>query len=321
VPQAIRESAERLLSTKDGIFDRSGGRALAKKITDGLLIDIQEAVNGAADAATPILSGLGRKRLMVWVVIDVVRSPVVLDRMAADKAGGRIWLQAQRVSAALIAIADGAAKECAAARAAAAADPNLEAGLATKLAAVDAAEKLKVSELRGEVYIGFHELEIASPPQLPLVSGAGIDEASLGPHAATHTSSSSSGIRYPYLVPTTCTSGEAPAIPADLRHKLGVDGCNLLERKYARWMEAHDPEHWWSCSLPMLCLSLMDQLACAEADVAVRDRELQEATDARNSATADLLSCECENDELREKLKLSEARVEVLSEVLSRKNA
>ena len=64
----------------------------------------------------------------------------------------------------------------------------------------------------------------------------------------------------------------------------------------------------------MLCLSLMDQLACAEADVAVRDRELQEATDARNSATADLLSCECENDELREKLKLSEARVEVLSE-------
>ena len=175
--------------------------------------------------------------------------------------------------------------------------------------------------MRDEVYIGFHELEIASPPQLPLVSGAGTDEASLGPHAATPTSYSSSGIRYPYLVPTTRTSEEAPAIPADLRHKLGVDGCNLLERKYARWMEGHDPEHWWSCSLPMLCLSLMDQLACAEADVAVRDRELQEATDARNSATADLLSCECENDELREKLKLSEARVEVLSEVLSRKNA
>ena len=149
MPQAIRESAERLLSTKDGVFDRSGGRALAKKITDGLLIDIQEAVNGAADAATPILSGLGRKRLMAWVVIDVVRSPVVLDRTAADKAGGRIWLQAQRVSAARIAIADGAAKKGAAARAAAAADPNLEAGLATKLAAVDAAEKLKVSELRG----------------------------------------------------------------------------------------------------------------------------------------------------------------------------
>ena len=65
----------------------------------------------------------------------------------------------------------------------------------------------------------------------------------------------------------------------------------------------------------------MDQLACAEADVAVRDRELQEAADARNSATADLFSCESENDELHEKLKLSEVRVEVLSEVLSRKNA
>ena len=87
MPQAIRESAERLLSTKDGVFDRSGGRALAKKITDGLLIDIQEAVNGAADAATPKLSGLARKRLMVWVVIDAVSSPAVLGKAAADKAG------------------------------------------------------------------------------------------------------------------------------------------------------------------------------------------------------------------------------------------
>ena len=327
VPQAILERVERLLSTEDGVFDRSVGQVLAKEITDGLLIDIQGAVNAAADAATPKLSGLARKRLMVWVVIDAVSSPAVLGKAAADKAGGRIWVQAQRVSAALQDASDEAASNRAAARAAAAADSVLEAGLATELAAIDAAEKGTLNELRDEVYIGFHELETASPPLpslLACVPGTGTDEAvpaSLGPHADTRTSSSSSGIRYPYLQPIIRTPEEAPEVPADLRHKLGVDGCNLLDSKYAGWMKGRDPEEWWVHCLPMLCLSLMDQLACAKAGVAVRDGELQEAADVCKSATDDLLSCECENAELREKLTVSEAKVEVLSDVLSRKNA
>ena len=322
MPQAILERVERLLSTEDGVFDRSVGQVLAKEITDGLLIDIQGADNAAADAATPKLSGLARKRLMVWVVIDAVSSPAVLGKAAADKAGGRIWVQAQRVSAALQDASDEAASNRAAARAAAAADSVLEAGLATELAAIDAAEKGTLNELRDEVYIGFHELETASPPLPSLL--AGTDEtvpASLGPHADTRTSSSSSGIRYPYLQPIIRTPEEAPEVPADLRHKLGVDGCNLLDGKYAGWMKGRDPEEWWAHCLPMLCLSLMDQLACAEADVAVRDRELQEAADVCKSATDDLLLCECEKAELREKLTVSQAKVEVLSEVLSRKNA
>ena len=143
---------------------------------------------------------------MAWVVIDAVSSPAVLGKTAADKAGGRIWVQAQRVSAALQDASGEAASKRAAARAAAAADSVLEAGLATELAAIDAAEKVTLNELRGEVYIGFHELETASPPLPSLL--AGTDEtvpASLGPHADTRTSSSSSGIRfnirYPYLQP------------------------------------------------------------------------------------------------------------------------
>ena len=328
VPQAILERARSGSSRQKTVcFDRSVGREFAKEITDGLLIDIQGAVNAAADAATPKLSGLARKRLMAWVVIDAVSSPAVLGKTAADKAGGRIWVQAQRVSAALQDASDEAASNRAAARAAAAADSVLEAGLATELAAIDAAEKGTLNELRDEVYIGFHELETASPPLpslLACVPGTGTDEAvpaSLGPHADTRTSSSSSGIRYPYLQPIIRTPEEAPEVPADLRHKLGVDGCNLLDSKYAGWMKGRDPEEWWAHCLPMLCLSLMDQLACAEADVAVRDRELQEAVDVCKSATDDLLSCECENAELREKLTVSEAKVEVLSDVLSRKNA
>ena len=157
MPQGLRESAVWLLLTHDGVFDRSGGRAIAKNITDGLLIDILEAVSDEGDAAQPKLSGLARKRLMVWVVVDGMRSPVVLGKAAADKAGGRIWMQAQRVSNALIAAADAAASQRAAARAAAAADPNLVAGLAKELAAIDAAEQFQLVELRDEPYIGFHE--------------------------------------------------------------------------------------------------------------------------------------------------------------------
>ena len=56
-------------------------------------------------------------------------------------------------------------------------------------------------------------------------------------------------------------------------------------------------------------------LLCAIASM------LQEAADVCKSATDDLLSCECENVELREKLTVSEAKVEVLSDVLSRENA
>ena len=118
MPQGLRESAVRLLSTHDGVFDRSGGRAIAKNITDGLLIDILEAVSDEGDAAQPKLSGLARKRLMAWVVVDVLRSPVELCKAVADKAGGRIWLQAQRVSAALVVVAGEATSQRAAARAA-----------------------------------------------------------------------------------------------------------------------------------------------------------------------------------------------------------
>ena len=62
---------------------------------------------------------------MLRVVIDALRSPVVLDDAAALKAGDRIWKQAQRVSDAITSTAVEHASQRDAARAAAAADPNL----------------------------------------------------------------------------------------------------------------------------------------------------------------------------------------------------
>ena len=78
--RAVEESVERLLSSTSGDFERSVGRPLFKDITDGLLIEIQQVVIKAGNAALPKqLSQLAQKRLMLWVVLDSLRSPVVLN--------------------------------------------------------------------------------------------------------------------------------------------------------------------------------------------------------------------------------------------------
>ena len=120
--QAVEESVERLLSSTSGEFERSVGRPLFKDITDGLLIEIQQVVIKAGDTALPKpLSQLAQKRLMLWAVLDSLRSPVVLSGADADRAGGRIWKQAQRVSAAISSTATACASRREAAAAAGAA--------------------------------------------------------------------------------------------------------------------------------------------------------------------------------------------------------
>ena len=93
---AIQKSVDRLISIASGDFARSTGRQVFKVITDGLLINIQQAVHNAAEAQSRPLSKLAQKRLMVWVLVDSLRSPLVLSGAAADRAGGRIWKQAER---------------------------------------------------------------------------------------------------------------------------------------------------------------------------------------------------------------------------------
>ena len=168
----VQETAHRLLQVVDGVFERSPTR-LVEEITDDLLIEIRQAVISAGDAAQPKpLSRLAQKRLMLWVVVDAVRSPVVLSGAAADRVGGRIWKQAQRVSDALTATALQHASQRDAARVAAAADPSLEAGLAMKLAAITAAEEKRCNVLRREVYTGLYELDPVVPVPIPPPAGA-----------------------------------------------------------------------------------------------------------------------------------------------------
>jgi len=200
VQQAIRESVERLLPTQDGNFVRSAGRPLFKEITDDTLIEIWQAVREAGDAAQPKpLSGLAQKRLMIWVVVDCLRSPVVLQKDPALKAGDRIWCQAKRVSDKLDTIALMRASQRDTARAAAATDSNLEAGLATELAAINAAEETQCDNLRREVYTGLYE--VAADPDAAPAPAPPIDP--LIDDTAIPTPSTSTGVRYAWLIPSS----------------------------------------------------------------------------------------------------------------------
>jgi hypothetical protein len=206
---------ERLLPTQDGNFVRSAGRPLFKEITDDTLIEIWQAVREAGDAAQPKpLSGLAQKRLMIWVVVDCLRSPVLLQKDHALKAGDRIWCQAKRVSDKLATIALMRASQRDTARAAAATYSNLEAGLATELAAINAAEETQCDNLRREVYTGLYE--VAADPDAAPAPAPPIDP--LIDDTAIPTPSTSTGVRYAWLIPSSPPTEreEVTAIPADL---------------------------------------------------------------------------------------------------------
>ena len=330
--RAVEESVERLLSSASGAFERSAGRPLFQEITDGLLIEIQQVVMKAGDAALPKpLSQLAQKRLMLWVVLDSLRSPVVLSGADADRAGGRIWKQAQRVSAAISSTAAACDSRREAARAAAAADPDSQAALVTELAAIDAGEKLRLDELRYEVYTGLHEVAAVDPYATP--APAPHVDAPKPPDTAKPTPSST-GIRYPGNIPdpSPAEREETPAIPADLLAVLQPDAKQLLLSLFRTHMEGYDPENWWALCLPRLVNRLTRELAVATADITYSRQQMDVARQGEDAAhrsdneelaqsRQELMECELENNELRLKLERSEAKVEVLSEVLSRKNA
>ena len=331
VQRAVEESVERLLSSTSGAFERTVGQPLFKDITDGLLIEIQQVVIKAGDAALPKqLSQLAQKRLMLWVVLDSLRSPVVLNGAAADKAGGRIWVQARRVSAAISSTAAAYASQREAAREATAANPDSQVALVTELAAIDAGEKLRLNELRYEVYTGLHEVLAVVPDAAP----SQVLKDPPKPHDTAIPTPSSTGVRYPGLIrePSPTEPLPIPPIPPDLASSLSRDAVQLLFNEMGTSMEGEAPDAWWKYGLPWYVNRLTRQLADSVSEVARAQEDLnaQKKLTAAYTSNCDRMisnseqlvrEVEQQNEELSKELELAQAKVEVLSEVLSRKNA
>ena len=189
-----------------------------------------------------------------------------------------------------------------------------------QLAAISAAEEERCDKLRREVYEGLTELA-AAPDDAP--APALIEPPK--PHNTAITTLSSTGVRYPHAIPyLRPAEREVPAIPADLVAQLNRDTVQRLFSDYSTHMEGSDPEDW-STWLPSLVNKLTRELA---SDRALYERRLDDAAHQlrtagaiRDVALEELRACEIESDDLNTKLVRSEAKVEVLSEVLSRKNA
>ena len=343
VSSALRARAERLVSTTDGVFERSDGRPLAYLITDGMLMRVQQAVDDTGDAAEPKLSGLARKRLMAWVVVDVVCSPVVLPKASADKAGGRIWMQAKRVSAMVTTTSDTATSNRDAAHAAAAADPSLEAGLAAELAEIDATEQVALDRLLTEVYTGFTELKSVPAPSVEFeapTADRAPPRAPPAPSAAPQPAPRCDGVRYKHLLPVPNQSDLlVPAIPPDLSASLSSDALQMLCSQMSTVMAGAGADEWWSFGLPTLACNLARQLANAETDLSrekalckkawgyaerLHVRHQAELTEVRADyelTVAKVVNSELisENEELRRQLSISQAETAVLAKVLGQK--
>ena len=278
----MRETVQRLLLAVDGTFARSPGLRLVDDITDDLLIEIRKAVISAGNAAQPKpLSGLAQQKVMLWVVVDAVRSPVVLTGADLSRAAGRIWKQAARVSEALSVTAKEHASRRDAARAAAAADPGLAAGLSMLLAAIGGKEEAWCDKLRREVYEGLDVvLELAAvPAPAPHVDTPKPPDTVLtSPDTAIPAPTTSTGVRFPWLIPPTEERMETPPLPADLVASLEPDGLQRLFNGYKDSMEGKDPGEWWSY-LPDLVNRLNRELALAYA--ARESREAQHQDELR----------------------------------------
>ena len=196
-----------------------------------------------------------------------------------------------------------------------------------QLAAISGAEEAWCDKLRREVYEGL-DVELAAVP----APAPHVDLPK--PSESTIPARSSTGVRYPDLVrePSPAEPLPIPPIPPDLAGSLSRDAVQLFFNEMGTSMEGRDPDEWWMHGLPWYVNRLTCQLADAQEKLAFAQEDfnthknltaaISRSHDAITSTQEQLVrDVEQQNDELRKELELAQAKVEVLSEVLSRKNA
>jgi hypothetical protein len=264
VAEALVSSAQRILAFPGGNYTPSPPPPLLTQLTDFDLIVARDAVWQAAAAAEPKPSGSARYRLLAWVVADARGAAQPLAPPTALKVGKRLEAQALKTRGDY-----GAQRSCA--RHEAAADASLAAGLPAVLAAVDEAERLAMQAARLEVYVGFHELEVAAPaatapePAEPQLSR--VERAKLVVQAAHEAKMEAA---------TQQQLAELPDIPLALAGALGPDGVQVLwDHAVDTFVDStHADVYVWTEALPSLVRKLLADAANAMHD---HERELEKA--------------------------------------------
>lgn len=199
--------AERILTSPDGNFKPSPPPQLLDELTDediAVAVDVVEAV---VTKQQPRPSGRAQFRLLAWTVADARGAAAPLDMAVAEAVGKRLDRQAKKVRADL--------ESCELVyreRRLIASDVDHS--------SMDEAFRLEIETLRSEVYIGFHELELAvaedAAAALPAALAAALQVAD---------------------APSLHPSQPLPEIPPDLARSLGTTGVQYLWEHaiYTEW--------------------------------------------------------------------------------------
>ena len=164
MPAALRQLAQRILEAAFDVNTIAGKLPGVSKLTEELLLLASDAVEVVA-AAAPWKGPNGKAQLLTSLVAGAMGSQKIFDKADGERLGLRFKMQVKRVREERPrAAADTAVRERRAARAAAARDTLLAAGLPEMLASIDAREKAALVRYVSEVY-KFDD--IAAPEEEP----------------------------------------------------------------------------------------------------------------------------------------------------------
>jgi hypothetical protein len=190
--EAFLKLAARIVTFPGGDFEPSPPPQLLSKLTDEDLVLAADAVEAVAAKQQQRPTGRAQFRLLAWTVADARGAATPLEKAAAETVGKRLDRQAKKVRADL--------ESCELVyreRRLIASDVDHS--------SMDEAFRLEIETLRSEVYIGFHELELAvaedAAAALPAALAAALQVAD---------------------APSLHPSQPLPEIPPDLARSLGT---------------------------------------------------------------------------------------------------
>jgi hypothetical protein len=252
--EAFLKLAARIVTFPGGDFEPSPPPQLLSKLTDEDLVLAADAVEAVAAKQQQRPTGKAQFRLLAWTVADARGAATPLEKAAAETVGKRLDRQAKKVRADL--------ESCELVyreRRLIASDVDHS--------SMDEAFRLEIETLRSEVYIGFHELELAvaedAAAALPAALAAALQVAD---------------------APSLHPSQPLPEIPPDLARSLGTTGVQYLWEYaiYVDWATRvyfHGPRNRKSEEWRDLVPKALTKLLSDAAEMPRLQTELEECRD------------------------------------------
>ena len=262
-PEVLRQCVQRIIQAGEGQFVAGGPPKVAELVSHMLLVAASHAVQAAAAAVQPALSGRAQLRLLGRLVADTMCASDQPDRAFAETIGRRLDRQAKSVRDAIAAIEVRAEQARVEVRAATAAD---DASFSGRLAAIDATEQDELELQWDEVYENMEGLEApaaAAPAPAPAPAACVDDDLD------------------------ACLQMGCPTIPPRMAQLLGDEGCRELQKSCAQAFGVREHQ-LTNIFLPMLVRKLLQDRAREAVAMTAIETECDEAWQSAERAEQEL---------------------------------